>query len=205
MPCANATRLRCASQNRSGEGRRVTPNPYWTLERSVKNICEPFPVASVELDMKIHRQTFIAITGLCFLAHGAFAVKMPTPKAEMEKGSTHILVGTVSRIYSTSERVGQFQETRYVAEILVKKIEKGDGLKVGEVVLVRYFWQDWRGRGTPPTGDPGHRPTPKKGDPVRVFLVNIGYNGAGTTTDGGFDVYYYEGFEILPVAPPKQP
>ena len=48
----------------------------------------------------------------------------------------------------------------------------------------------------------GHRPIPKEGDAVRAYLVNKGYNGAGYTTDGGYDVYYKNGFEIL--APPTR-
>ena len=32
---------------------------------------------------------------------------------------------------------------------------------------------------------------------VRAYLVNHGYNGAGYTTDGHYDVYYKNGFEIL--------
>jgi hypothetical protein len=32
---------------------------------------------------------------------------------------------------------------------------------------------------------------------VRAYLVNHGYNGAGYTKDGGYDVYYKNGFEIL--------
>ena len=71
-----------------------------------------------------------------------------------------------------------------------------------DVVLARYRRRKWQGIGTPPPGDSGHRPIPKEGDAVRAYLVNKGYNGAGYTTDGGYDVYYKNGFEIL--APPTR-
>ena len=40
-------------------------------------------------------------------------------------------------------------------------------------------------------------PRPKENGTVRAYLVNQGYNGAGYTTDGHYDVYYKNGFEIL--------
>jgi hypothetical protein len=49
----------------------------------------------------------------------------------------------------------------------------------------------------PPPGDSGHAPVPRKTDRVRVYLVNKGYNGAGQDTDGGYDVYFKNGFEVL--------
>jgi hypothetical protein len=76
-------------------------------------------------------------------------------------------------------------------------VEKGAGLKAGDVVQVRYLSRAWRGSGPQLPGDLGHSPRPKQDDSVRVYLVNQGYNGGGYTTDGRYDVYYNNGFEIL--------
>jgi hypothetical protein len=124
----------------------------------------------------------------------AYAWKAATPKAKLEKDATHIVVGKVRSISFGKIVRPQFEITNYVAEIVVDRIEKGQGLKAGDVVHVRYHWTVSR---IPYVGDPGHRPRPNKDDSARVYLVNQGYNGAGYTTDGGYDVYYFEGFEVL--------
>ena len=126
-----------------------------------------------------------------------FAAKLLTPKPQLEKEATHIVVGKVRSISSTQQVKGEWGFTNYVAEIAIDKVEKGEGLKAGDDVQVRYYSQGWRGSGSPPPFDSGHSPRPKQDDSVRVYLVNHGYNGAGYTTDGRYDVYYKNGFEIL--------
>jgi hypothetical protein len=121
-----------------------------------------------------------------------------TTKAQLQRDATHIVVGNVLASTSKTERVKEFEVTHLVAEIAVNRIEKGEGVKPGEKVHVRYWAQGWAGKGTPLPGMSEHySSTPKNGDVVRVYLVNKGYNGAGQTTDSGFDVYFKNGFEIL--------
>ncbi len=126
-----------------------------------------------------------------------FAAKALTPKAQLEKAATHVVVGKVGSISSTTKLDAQYETTTYLAQIAINRIEKGDGLKPGDVVEVRYLTRGWRGSGSPPPFDSGHSPRPKQNDAVRAYLVNKGYNGAGYTTDGHYDVYYTTGFEIL--------
>jgi hypothetical protein len=126
-----------------------------------------------------------------------FAAKAITPKAQLEKEATHIVVGKVRSISSSQQLKSQWAFTNYVAEIVIDKVEKGEGLKAGDVAQVRYHSQGWRGSGSPPPYDSGHSPIPKQDDSVRVYLVNRGYNGAGYTADGRYDVYYKNGFEVL--------
>ncbi len=136
-----------------------------------------------------------------FAVSAAYAAKAMTPKPQLEKDATHIVVGKVRSISFTKHVGPEYVTTTYVAEIAVDRIEKGQGLKAGDVVRARYLTIGWRGIGTPVPHDSGHRPIPKKDDSVHVYLVNEGYNGAGYTKDGGYDVYYNNGFEIL--APPR--
>jgi hypothetical protein len=137
------------------------------------------------------------LLGALLAASTAFAAKPITSPDQMQKAATHIIVGKVLSISSTKSQQGDFATTNYVAEIAIDRVEKGDGLKPGGVVPVRYVAIGWVGGGPPPPFDSGHSPIPKPGDGVRAYLVNTGYNGAGTTTDGGYDVYYKNGFDIL--------
>ncbi len=125
------------------------------------------------------------------------AAKALTPKAQLEKAATHVVVGKVGSISSTTNLDAQYATTTYTAQIVINRVEKGDGLKPGDVVEVRYLTRGWQGSGSPPPFDSGHSPRPKQNDAVRAYLVNQGYNGAGYTTDGHYDVYYKNGFEIL--------
>jgi hypothetical protein len=134
---------------------------------------------------------------LMFSTAVAHAAKNTTPKWRLEKDATHIVVGKVQSISSTHKVGGSYRLTYYVADILIDRVEKGESLKSGEVVQARYLSRAWVGTGTPPPNDSGHYPTAKQDDYVRVYLVNNGYNGQGYTTDGGYDVYYKNGFEIL--------
>ena len=77
---------------------------------------------------------FLAITTL---ATGAFAERAP----EERRQATHVVIGKVEGVY-----VRKADGTlHYVVEIVIEKIEKGDGLKVGEMLYVRcYQWDpDW--------------------------------------------------------------
>ncbi len=145
---------------------------------------------------------FLSILFLSILsAASAHAAKNTTPKWRLEKDATHIIVGKVQSVSFTHKIGGSYQVTYYVADIVIDRVEKGEGLKSGEIVHPRYLSRAWVGTGTLPPNDSGHYPTPKQDDYVRVYLVNSGYNGQGYTTDGGYDVYYKNGFEIL--KPPK--
>jgi hypothetical protein len=147
--------------------------------------------------VKTMRMLFGTLSLVMFAISTAYAAKPDTSKKQLEIGATHIIVGKVQTISQVTERVGEYDITQYVAEIQIDKVEKGNGLKVGDIVHARYLRKVWRGSGGPPPGDSGHWPIPKKDDSVRAYLTNKGYNGAGYTADGGYDVYYKNGFEII--------
>jgi hypothetical protein len=130
-------------------------------------------------------------------ATAVFAAKALTPKAQLEKAATHVVVGKVRSISFTTNLDARFLTTTYAAVIAISDVEKGERLKPGDIVEVRYISRAWRGSDSPPPFDSGHSPRPKENDTVRAYLVNQGYNGAGYTTDGHYDVYYKNGFEIL--------
>ena len=114
-----------------------------------------------------------------FAKSAVFAAKLLTPKPQLEKEATHIVVGKVRSISSTQQVKGEWGFTNYVAEIAIDKVEKGEGLKAGDDVQVRYYSQGWRGSGSPPAFYLGHSPRPNQDDSARAYLVNHGYNGEG--------------------------
>jgi hypothetical protein len=150
--------------------------------------------------VKTMRSLFGTLSLIMFAISAASAAKPETSKKQLEKDATHIIAGKVQAISQVIERAGEYGITRYVAEILIDNVEKGNDLKAGDIIHARYLRKVWRGSGAPPPGDSGHWPIPQRDDSVRVYLTHKGYNGAGYTADGGYDVYYKNGFEIL-VAP----
>src|SRR5262245_6777767 len=115
---------------------------------------------------------------------------VPKTAEEMREMATHVVQGRVKGVYTSSAKAGDYQQTHYVAELTIEKIEKGDRLKEKQLIYVRYWTQRWAGRGMPPPGTNGHRGLPAVGDAVRVYLVNEGYDGGGQVGDGGYNVVF---------------
>lgn len=121
------------------------------------------------------------------LASSAHAVKVDMP-GQAEKESSHILTGTVTAIYAKVVREPKREWTHCVAAIRVESVEKGDGVKIGELIYVRYIGGvRWLSRGTPEIGPAGHENVPREGDRRKVCLTR--------GRDGAFDVYYVSGFK----------
>lgn len=125
------------------------------------------------------------------------AEKIPTPPAQLRKQATHVVQGTVKAVYTRTSREGGYRLSRHVAEVEVLEIEKGEGLEKGGLVYVRYWERGWVGPGKPPPGTNGHMGLPAEGETLRLYLVRNGYDGFGTTQDGGFNVYGRNGFERI--------
>lgn len=141
----------------------------------------------------------VGLLAFMFSMSVARAEKLDMSPESLMKIATHVVVGEVLQVFTRTEHVADREITRYVAEVRVKRAEKGEGLKEGELVYVRYFTRKW-------TGDPedmpaesgGHRGLPAVGGTLRIYLATNAYNGFGETKDGGFDVIGANGFERLP-------
>jgi hypothetical protein len=122
----------------------------------------------------------------------------------LRKVATHIVVGEVKAIYSRVVREGDWEVRKFVAEVIVEDVEKGDGVAKGSLAYVRYWQTWWLGRPNEiPPGTGGHRGVPKEGDHVRIYLARNAYDGfTDDNKDGGFNVIGSNGFEVpLPPAP----
>jgi hypothetical protein len=80
----------------------------------------------------------LLFAGTCLLAAftmaTAHAAKSATPKEQLEKDATHIIVGKVQSISSTTQRYGKYDIANDVAAIVVAELEKGVGLKAGDII-----------------------------------------------------------------------
>jgi hypothetical protein len=137
------------------------------------------------------------------LTSTARAEKVPLSPAELKSTATHIITGDVAAVYERTETVRNWRYTRYVAEVRVATTEKGDGVKAGDLVYVRYWNKAWIGAGQQPPDTAGHRGTPAVGETHRIYMAKNAYDGFGTTKDGGFNVIGANGFERLTAEPRK--
>ena len=115
------------------------------------------------------------------------AVKVDMP-GQAERESSHILTGTVLAIYSKVTRDAYYESSHCVAAVRIESIEKGGGLKAGDLIYVRYIGSmSWIGKGGMPPGPSGHENTPGEGEKRKICLTR--------NADGGYDVYYVSGFQ----------
>ncbi len=129
------------------------------------------------------------------LAIGAPRREKPDMSPEaLRSAATHVVVGDVKQIWTRAESSASWDTTRYVAEIAVREVEKGEGLDPGGLVYARYWHREWDGWGAPPADTNGHRGLPKPGERVRVYLARDAHDGFGDTQDHGFNVIGANGF-----------
>lgn len=91
------------------------------------------------------------------------------PKNELKNEATHIVVGKVRALYSTTTKSEDWESTNSVAEIAVLSVEKGSVITSGDVVYAHYWNKRWIGKGDPEPHSSGHSGV-AKGDLVRAHL-----------------------------------
>jgi hypothetical protein len=122
-----------------------------------------------------------------------------SPKA-LRDTATHVVTGEVVAVYSRVETAGEWRYTRYVAEVKVATVEKGEGIAKGSLAYVRYWTRAWVGRRPMPPSTTGHRGLPEAGEKHRIYLARNAYDGfasAEENSDGGLNVIGANGFEKL--------
>lgn len=134
-------------------------------------------------------------TASCFVSVIILAASAPTraevplkSKAELQKEATHIVVGKVQTVYSVTTESDDWIDTKSVAEIAVRRVEKGDRIRAGDVVYGRFWNRRWIGEGNPDPYSRGHR-GPTADQLVRAYLVR---------RDGAYDAILPNGFEDAP-------
>jgi hypothetical protein len=144
------------------------------------------------------RTSLVILVALVLVPALAHAEKVDLTPDQLRETATHVITGEVKAVYSHTVREGSWRVTRYLAEVAVGTVEKGDGLQAGGLAYVRYWHRSWSGPGYPPPSTNGHRGLPAVGQTVRIYLARNAYDGFGTTDDGGLNVIGANGFEALP-------
>jgi hypothetical protein len=141
----------------------------------------------------------LALAAALGLTAGALAEKPDMKPDSLRKIATHVVVGEVKAVYTRQHMEGRMRVTRYLAEVEVKTVEKGDGLEAGALAYVRYWTQEWTGSPEKmPAGTTGHRRLPSEGETLRIYLAKNAYDGFGDDNDdGGLNVIGANGFERL--------
>jgi hypothetical protein len=144
---------------------------------------------------RLPRRTAIAAIGVVIFAAAALVaradVKDRTP-AELREDASHIFTGTVKAVASYDERGEDTVVTRFVAEIEVDALEKGEGLAPKQLVYVRFrrlkevLTRGW-------VGPSGARFVPERDARVRAYVRR-------DPASGGTDLILPNGFEKLPPA-----
>jgi len=134
--------------------------------------------------MMAKRSVFGVVLGLAVVS-GSYAERRPEEKKE----ATHVFTGELVKLTTTKDAYGKTGEiTTYKAELQIDVVEKGKGKSKGDKVTFT-----WSAVTKEPkeliTGASGHVYGVKKGDRVRVYLIN---------RDKTYDVIYSpDGLEKL--------
>ena len=133
------------------------------------------------------------------LEPSAIAEKANMSPEALRNAATHVITGTVVHVNERTETVGDWKYTRYVAEIRVNNLEKGEGIKDRGLIYARYWKRRWIGNTRVPPSTSGHRRLPLDGATLRIYLARNAYDGfSRDNNDGGFNVIGANGFEALP-------
>jgi len=167
----------------------------------VPSIVSRSQIPLIATDMKTlslgFRIVLLPLLVLLTISTGAYGERVDMPSAWLKETATHVVIGTVTAVYESKVDDKEWSTTHCVAEVRIKTVEKGEGLKTGDLVYVRYWHRRWISASPPRPDTNGHRGLPSSGQTLRIYLARDAYNGAGTTNDGGFDVVFANGFEKL--------
>lgn len=120
----------------------------------------------------------VACLLLAISGRSAFAEVPDLALDKLEAMSTRVIDGKLARIYTSTDKSGDWEITHSVAEIQVSKVEKGK--LNGKVAYVRFAHRRFIGKGRSPVGAFGQREVPEVGSTVRAYVRE--------GEDGGLDL-----------------
>lgn len=134
------------------------------------------------------RTTFLLLTLACIFITESLPAEVPLMSPdELKSQASHIVVGKVRAVYSTTGRSEDWEDTDNVAEISVANVEKGPGVNSGDVIYAHYWNKNWIGKGDAEPHSSGHSGV-TKGQFVIAYLQR---------KEGTFQVMLPNGFDLL--------
>ena len=103
------------------------------------------------------------------------AAKVPMSQKELKKEANHIVSGKVISVTAKVQKskiersLGLHRDKVYTIKLKVASVSKGNGVKVGQEILIE-AWQPST-RIPPLPGLQGHEPVSAKGDTVKMYLL----------------------------------
>ena len=149
--------------------------------------------------LKVHRSWILCagLIAVCALAAKTFAERAP----EDRRGATHVILGTVAGVYAREEQ----GTCHYLVELVVEKIEKGEGFKPGETFYVGcYLWIPDYYKGKKLSKEEEERlafrggdysGVPKEGERVRVYAKHDAIYANGRP--GKYSGVFPDWFDVL--------
>ena len=141
----------------------------------------------------------VAVMSVLVLATEVTAERPNLSPDQLQNEATHVVTGTVKAAYSrdveTRRQGPGTVETHTVLEIEVDAVEKGGGVRPGDVIYARCWRVKKSGEGPRPPGAGGHR-IPTAAGRVRAYLARGEYLPTGQE-DNGLAVVYPNGVKSL--------
>jgi hypothetical protein len=143
------------------------------------------------------KMTPITFAILIFLAGFSSPALASMAHPTTPQNATHVIVGTVAGVYEGIKTNEGFIIKNRVAVIRIKEIEKGEGLKNGDLLYGHYGTVGLPAGATPVPYDAGYQGRiPEEGETLRVYLTRQPYKKYGNL-EGAFMVAEKGGFEEL--------
>ncbi len=115
---------------------------------------------------------------------------------QLQRNSTVIVTGSVKCTYSSTSQDENWETTKFVAEVVIDRCEKGE-LPPRSIVYARYYQKRWIGKGIIPAGYSGISPQPQEGQSVRLHLTTEWNESLDRESDGGLNIIGPNGVEVL--------
>lgn len=114
---------------------------------------------------KLALLTAVALVAGASLTRGEILPKTPD---ELAKAKV-IVVGKLNHTFRETTRSAEWEDHHGVVEIAVESVERGEGVKPGDIIFARFWNRYWIGKKDPPPYGTGHH-MHANGSKIRAHL-----------------------------------
>jgi hypothetical protein len=135
---------------------------------------------------------FFSLVALAYLAlltsDSSLADRPPESTKQLKNMATHVVVGTIAKVYKNQSSLGNWKTTECVAEVIVAKVNKGNEIVAKDRIFVKYYYKDWIGQGEMSETDWLGQRGFKAASPVLLYLNGTSSQGYRVSEPNGFAV-----------------